>query len=121
MSDEPLIAGPESAVAPALLGGEGDHVRQIDCSYAGGIAVLHLLALLAFVPWLFSWTGVLLVPIGMYTFGTLGINIGLHRLLTHRSLACPRWLERVLSVLGVCCWQGTPISWVAVHRMHHQH
>ena len=92
MSDEPLIAGRESAVAPALLRRDLDHVRQIDWSYAGGVAALHLLAMLAFVPWLFSWTGVLLVPIGMYTFGTLGINVGLHRLLTHRSFACPRWL-----------------------------
>jgi len=54
MSDEPLIVGPESAVAPALLRREPDHVRQIDWTYAGGIAVLHLLALLAFVPWFFS-------------------------------------------------------------------
>jgi stearoyl-CoA desaturase (delta-9 desaturase) len=58
---------------------------------------------------------------GLYLFGTLGINVGYHRLLTHRSFACPRWLERCLTVLGACCWQGTPMNWVAVHRMHHQH
>ena len=120
MSDEPLIAGPESTVAHALLRREPDHVRRIDWSYAGGIALLHLLALLALVPWLFSWTGVLLVPIGMYTFGTLGINVGLHRLLTHRSLACPRWLERTLVLLGTCGWMDSPAYWVAVHRRHHQ-
>ena len=120
MSDEPLIVGPESAVAPALLRREPDHVRQIDWTYAGGIAALHLLALLAFVPWFFSWTGVLLVPIGMYTFGTLGINIGLHRLLTHRSLACPRRLERTLVLMGTCGWMDSPAYWVAVHRRHHQ-
>jgi fatty-acid desaturase len=120
MSDEPLIAGPESTVTHALLRREPDHVRRIDWSYAGGIALLHLLALLAFVPWLFSWTGVLLVPIGMYTFGTLGINVGLHRLLTHRSLACPRWLERTLVLLGTCGWMDSPAYWVAVHRRHHQ-
>ena len=60
MSDEPLIAGPESTVTHALLRREPDHVRRIDWSYAGGIALLHLLALLAFVPWFFSWTGVIL-------------------------------------------------------------
>jgi len=115
-----ILAGRESAAAPALLRREPDHVRQIDWSYAGGIAVLHLLALLAFVPWFFSWTGVLLVPIGMYTFGTLGINIGLHRLLTHRSLACPRWLERTLVLMGTCGFMDSPAYWVAVHRRHHQ-
>jgi stearoyl-CoA desaturase (delta-9 desaturase) len=120
MSDELLIAGSESAVTRASPKRESGDARRIDWSYAGGIAALHLLALLAFVPWLFSWTGVLLVPIGMYTFGTLGINVGLHRLLTHRSLACPRWLERTLVLLGTCGFMDSPAYWVAVHRRHHQ-
>lgn len=81
----------------------------------------HLLALLACIPWLFSWSGLIWAVAGLYLFGTLGINVGFHRLLTHRSFACPRWLEHGLSVLGSCCYQGTPLSWVAVHRMHHQH
>jgi stearoyl-CoA desaturase (delta-9 desaturase) len=86
-----------------------------------GIVGFHLLALLACVPWLFSWSGLAWAVAGLYLFGTLGINIGYHRLLTHRGFACPRWLEHALSVLGACCWQGTPMNWVAVHRMHHQH
>src|SRR5947209_11295903 len=86
-----------------------------------GIVGYHLLALLACLPWLFSWTGVGLAVFGIYLFGTVGINIGFHRLLTHRGFACPRWLEKSLSVLGACCWQGTPMNWVAIHRMHHQH
>jgi fatty-acid desaturase len=86
-----------------------------------GIVGFHLLALLACVPWLFSWSGLAWAVGGLYLFGTLGINIGYHRLLTHRGFACPRWLERGLTLLGVCCWQGSPMNWVAVHRMHHQH
>src|SRR6516225_7885676 len=86
-----------------------------------GIVAFHLLALLACVPWLFSWSGLAWAVGGLYLFGTLGINIGYHRLLTHRGFACPRWLEHGLSVLGACCWQGTPMNWVAIHRMHHQH
>jgi stearoyl-CoA desaturase (delta-9 desaturase) len=88
---------------------------------AAVILGFHLLALLACIPWLFSWSGLALVPLGVYLFGTVGINIGFHRLLTHRGFACPRWLECALTVLGVCSRQGTPLSWVAVHRMHHQH
>ena len=86
-----------------------------------GIVGFHLLALLACIPWLFSWSGLAWAVAGLYLFGTLGINIGYHRLLTHRGFACPRWLERTLTILGVCCWQGSPMSWVAIHRMHHQH
>jgi stearoyl-CoA desaturase (delta-9 desaturase) len=88
---------------------------------AGGIVGYHALALLACVPWLFSWSGLALAVAGLYIFGTLGINIGFHRLLTHRGFACPRWLEKTLTILGACCWQGTPMNWVAIHRMHHHH
>jgi fatty-acid desaturase len=85
-----------------------------------GIVGYHALALVACVPWLFSWSGVAWAVAGLYLFGTLGVNIGFHRLLTHRGFACPRWLEHGLSILGTCCWQGTPMNWVAIHRMHHQ-
>ncbi len=84
----------------------------------GGI---HLAALAAFVPWLFSWTGVVLAVGGCYVFGTLGINLGFHRLLTHRSFKCSLWLEHVLAVLGICCLENTPGQFVATHRAHHQH
>src|SRR5258705_2672112 len=52
--------------------------------YLGPFIVLHLLVVLAFVPWLFSWTGVALVFVGNYVFGSLGINLAYHRILTHQ-------------------------------------
>ncbi len=90
----------------------------------GALAVvggIHLAALSALSPWLFSWTGVALAGLGCYVFGTLGINLGFHRLLTHRSFECPLWLEHTLAMLGVCCLQKTPGQFVATHRAHHQH
>src|SRR5437899_3036907 len=89
--------------------------------YAVAVAGFHLLLPLAFVPWLFSWTGLLLVPLGNYLFCSLGIGAGFHRLLTHRSYRCPKWLEHVFAVLGVCSLQDSPARWVMVHRLHHQH
>ena len=50
-----------------------------------GFFFCHVLAALALVPWLFSWSGVILLAVGMYVFGILGINVGFHRLITHRS------------------------------------
>ena len=90
-------------------------------SYLAVVGFYHLLALLACLPCLFSWTGVVLAVLGLYVFGTLGINLCYHRLLTHRGLSCPPWLEHTLAILGVCCLQGTPARWVAIHRRHHQH
>ena len=86
-----------------------------------GMAAFHLLAALACIPWLFSWSGLACAAVAYFLFGVLGINVGYHRLLTHRGFCCPRWLEHTLAVLGFCCRQGTPLTWVAIHRQHHQH
>jgi stearoyl-CoA desaturase (delta-9 desaturase) len=85
------------------------------------IGGFHMLAPLAFLPWLFSWTGVASAILGCFVFGCLGISLGYHRLLTHRSFTCQRWLEHTLAMLGVCCLEDTPARWVANHRCHHQH
>jgi fatty-acid desaturase len=94
--------------------------QRISVRILATITSFHLLALLACLPWLFSWSGLILAIAGLYLIGGLGVSVGYHRLLTHRSFACPRWLEHSLAVLGVCCWQGSPMKWVAVHRKHHQ-
>ena len=87
--------------------------------YASPIILVHLVALLACLPWFFSWTGVVLAVLGNYIFGGLGMNVGYHRLLTHRSFACPRWMERSLAILGACCMEESPTVWAAWHRLHH--
>jgi stearoyl-CoA desaturase (delta-9 desaturase) len=89
--------------------------------YSIGIAAVHLLAVFAFVPWLFSWSGVALMVAGHYVFGMLGMTLCYHRLLAHKSFRCPKWFEHCLAILGVCCLQDSPARWVAIHRKHHQH
>ena len=86
-----------------------------------GMVALHLLAALACFPWFFSWSGLVCAVVAYFLFGVLGINVGYHRLLTHRGFGCPRWLEHALAVLGVCSLQDSPARWVMVHRLHHQH
>lgn len=86
-----------------------------------GFILCHVVAAFALLPWFFSWTGVALLFIGMFVFGILGVNIGFHRLLTHRGFSCPLWLEHMFAVLGTCSLQFSPAYWVAVHRRHHHH
>lgn len=118
MSIPQLDAGLRSARLPLPAAVNG---RRIVWSYAITVAVYHLIALLAVLPWFFSWTGVGLAIGGVYVFGGMGINLCYHRLLTHRGLVCPKWLEYGFAILGVCCMQDTPARWVAVHRRHHEH
>lgn len=95
-------------------------VSRLHWPYVIPITLVHLLALLAFIPWLFSWTGLIVMIIGVHVFGQ-GINLCYHRLLTHRSFKVPRWVEHVFTVIALCCMQDTPARWVANHRYHHRH
>ena len=55
----------------------------------------------------------------MYLFTAVGITVGFHRLLTHRSFQTYPWLERVFAVLGSMAVEGSVLDWVADHRKHH--
>ncbi len=100
---------------------EGAQGGRIFWPYLTYFIAFHLLALLAFVPYFFSWTGVILVLVGNYIFGSCGVNIGYHRLLTHGSFKCAKWLEHFFAILGMCSLQDSPLRWVAIHRKHHQY
>jgi stearoyl-CoA desaturase (delta-9 desaturase) len=117
----PQTAAIDLSAAPRLKLPESVDKRRVVWPYAITVGVFHALALLALLPWFFSATGVVLAIAGVYVFGSLGINLCFHRMLTHRGLVCPKWLEYSLAVLGVCCMQDTPAHWVAVHRRHHEH
>ncbi len=54
-----------------------------------------------------------------YLLTGIGITVGLHRLLTHRSFATYPWVRGVLAALGSAAAEGPVIEWVANHRMHH--
>jgi len=82
-------------------------------------AAVHALALLA--PWFFSWSALGVMIFLHWLFGSIGICLGYHRLLTHRSFQVPKWLEYVITTIGTFALQGGPIFWVAGHRLHHAH
>jgi stearoyl-CoA desaturase (Delta-9 desaturase) len=57
----------------------------------------------------------------MYVLTGLGITVGFHRMLTHRSFQVAKPLEYAFAVLGSMAVEGPVISWVADHRKHHAH
>ena len=80
-------------------------------------STVHVLAFLA--PWFFSWSALAVALFLHWLFGSIGICLGYHRLLTHRSLQVPKGLEYGLAIIGALALQGGPIFWVAGHRLHH--
>ena len=69
---------------------------------------------------LVSWRD-LGIMAGMYVLTAMGITVGFHRLLTHRSFATSKPLEYAWAALGSMAVQGPVIAWVADHRKHHAH
>jgi stearoyl-CoA desaturase (delta-9 desaturase) len=55
----------------------------------------------------------------VYVLTGLGITVGFHRLLTHRSFKTSKALRGILAALGSAAIEGPVISWVADHRKHH--
>ncbi len=77
----------------------------------------HGLALLA--PWFFSWKALGVAVFLHWLFGSIGICLGYHRLLAHRSFKVPQWLEYIIATIGALALQGGPTFWVGGHRQHH--
>jgi fatty-acid desaturase len=100
---------------PARLSRSRWHWPNIVC-----MATMHGLALVAVVPAFFHWSGLVLVPVMFYLAGGLGVCLGYHRLLTHRSFHTPKAVEYALTALGTLSYQGGPLQWVGTHRIHHK-
>jgi stearoyl-CoA desaturase (delta-9 desaturase) len=89
-----------------------------------GAVVVPFLATIAAIALL--WNSVvsatdLIIAAVMYPLTAIGITVGFHRLLTHRSFQTGKPLEYTFAVLGSMAVQGPTIAWVADHRKHHAH
>jgi stearoyl-CoA desaturase (delta-9 desaturase) len=84
------------------------------------MVVIHVLALVALLPTFWSWQAVTALVVLYWLTACLGVTIGYHRLLCHRSFRVPRWLERFFATCGALSCQHGPIDWVGLHRHHHK-
>jgi len=93
--------------------------RKLKGGTTSFMVAMHVLATVALLPRFWSWQGAVAFGV-LYWATVLGVTLGLHRLVAHRSFEVPRWLERVLVVMGTLAAQSGPIDWVALHRHHHK-
>ena len=96
----------------------GQRVPTVNWKNVAMLSSFHLAAILVFFT--FSWQNLAALLIVKWIVGSLGIGVGWHRLLTHRSFKAPKWLEYVLTILGTMSMQDSPDKWVATHRIHHK-
>lgn len=55
----------------------------------------------------------------MWVLMSIGMEVGVHRLFSHRSFKTYRWIEVLLAYLGSIAGQGSVMFWVAVHKGYH--
>ena len=97
----------------------GINWRRLNWWVVLGIAGMHVGCVAA--PFYFSWSAILVALFLGWLSAGIGITLCYHRLLTHRSFKTPKWFEYLLTLCGCMAWQGGPVQWVGVHRIHHRH
>ncbi len=88
------------------------------------VVTIAPVGLLGFAMWL-AWGGALrwpdLVVLAVtYALTGVGVTVGYHRLLTHRSFKTSAPLRALFAALGSAAIEGPVIEWVANHRKHHR-
>ncbi len=65
-----------------------------------------------------NWSDLALLLV-MYVLVALGVTIGFHRMLTHRSFQPHPIVKFIFLVLGSMALEGPAIEWAATHTKHH--
>ena len=94
-------------------------VKSINWGTSVGIIAIHIGALAALFPAMFSWKALITMIVLCVLTSAIGISLCFHRSLTHRGLRLIKPLEYVTTLFGTLALQGGPITWVATHRQHH--
>lgn len=92
--------------------------KNVDWVVVFWMTGIHLGALAA--PFFFSWQALGVCLVMAWLTGSIGICLGYHRYLSHRSLKLAPPAEFFVMLCGVLSGQGSPLSWTAMHRVHHQ-
>ena len=56
-----------------------------------------------------------------YLISGLGITVGFHRMLTHKSFETSKPIKTLFLIMGCMAWEGNPITWASTHIKHHAH
>ncbi|MGH8640584.1 MAG: fatty acid desaturase, partial [Burkholderiales bacterium] len=102
----------------------GDYIRDrqkrhfLVFNVAPLVGTLLALALLWWIPVGAVEIGLLA---GMWALMMVGMSVGLHRYFAHRAFKTSESVRLALAILGCMAAQGPVLSWVAVHRRHHEY
>ena len=117
---EPLLDRPRAEPGPAELPDRKTWLQQVLLTV---FLVLPFAALVGAVPlawgWGMSWHDVVIGGV-FYAISGLGVTVGFHRMLTHKSFTARRPVRVALAIAGSMALEASPTQWVADHRRHHR-
>ena len=82
------------------------------------LVAVHVGALIA--PFFFSWTGLATCVVFHWLTCSIGICLGYHRYLAHKSFKLRAPAKFMVLLAGSLSAEGSPLTWAATHRLHHQ-
>ncbi|MCH8830172.1 MAG: fatty acid desaturase, partial [Planctomycetes bacterium] len=81
------------------------------------MVLMHVGCLAA--PFFFSWTALGVCLVLHWFTASIGICLGYHRYLAHRSLKLTKPAKFGILLAGSLSGEGSPLTWAATHRLHH--
>ena len=83
------------------------------------VILIHVCAVVGlFVAPLPGWRVILAATL-LHYLGGLGTTISFHRAIAHKSVRLHPWVNNLLILFAMLNGSGSPLSWVAYHRLHH--
>jgi stearoyl-CoA desaturase (delta-9 desaturase) len=122
-----VVAIDRDVSAPSRAAGSADLIQPVEHETADrivtGLVTAVPFLLLAVAGWqvwdqALHWRDLTILAVA-YVITGLGVTVGFHRLLTHRSFKTSPLLRGILAAIGSAAIEGPAISWVADHRKHH--
>jgi stearoyl-CoA desaturase (delta-9 desaturase) len=92
--------------------------KHLDWASLIWITGMHVGAVAA--PFFFNWQALGVAVFLHWLTLSIGICLGYHRFLSHKSMRLRSPVEFFVTLCGVLSGEGTPLAWAATHRLHHQ-
>jgi len=98
-------------------------MKNIFSSNTLGVQIFAIISIIGTIIGIYShgldYFALLLIVIGYFLYGCLGIVVTFHRNLTHNSYETTPIIKNLFSLLGCFGNTGSPLAWTAIHINHH--
>ena len=121
--EEPVLNGEQSTKSmereelQAFFSKDRLRWSNVDWVIFAWMVSMHIGLLAA--PFFFTWQALGVAVVLHWATASLGICLGYHRYISHRSLKLAWPAKAICMFCGVISGEGTPLMWAAVHRVHH--